>query len=182
MLASRCVHNWMYKSAAESAPAANPVAFSSPHHSGRHGKKPSYSEANPAQLLFPGSQAASPFGQGARVDRLMTDGLLGMGGLFFLMLLTYLLGLRSIRYSATSQRLFVEEGLLHAVNQSYELHQLGDAVLTQSFLMRPFGIANLVIAKPSIVLYGLRNAAAVRDLLRTGGQLEAQRANKIRWR
>jgi hypothetical protein len=45
-----------------------------------------------------------------------------------------------------------------------------------------FGVSNLVITKPHIELFGLRNADYVRDILRQGGQLEAQRVDKIRFR
>ena len=101
---------------------------------------------------------------------------------FVLRLFFYLLKLNTTKYSATSQRLIVESGSFHAVNRPYELHQLGDAVIHKPLLLRPFEIANLVIDKPRIRLVGLRNAEYVRDILRQGGQLEAQRADKARWR
>jgi hypothetical protein len=59
---------------------------------------------------------------------------------------------------------------------------LGDAVILKPLLLRMFGVSNLVITKPSVKLVGLRNAEYVRDILRQGGQLEAQRVDKIRWR
>jgi hypothetical protein len=68
------------------------------------------------------------------------------------------------------------------VNRPYELHQLGDAVIVKPLLLRFFGVANLVITSPPITLFGLRNAQYVRDILRQGGQLEAQRVDKIRFR
>ena len=107
---------------------------------------------------------------------------LGFGCLFTLLFLIYLLKLKTTKYCASSQRLIVEEGSLHSVNRPYELHQLGDAVIERPLLLRMFGVSNLVITKPHIELFGLRNADYVRDILRQGGQLEAQRVDKIRFR
>ncbi|MDR3792119.1 MAG: PH domain-containing protein [Terracidiphilus sp.] len=102
--------------------------------------------------------------------------------LYALLFALYFFRLKSTRYCASSQRLIVEEGAWHAVNKPYELHQLGDAVIVKPALLRLFNAANLVITQPPIELKGLRNAEYVRDILRQGGQLEAQRADKIRFR
>jgi hypothetical protein len=102
--------------------------------------------------------------------------------LYALLFALYFFRLKSTRYCASSQRLIVEEGAWHAVNKPYELHQLGDAVIVKPALLRLFNVANLVITQPPIELKGLRNAEYVRDILRQGGQLEAQRADKIRFR
>lgn len=107
---------------------------------------------------------------------------LGFAGLFTLLFLVYLLKLTTTKYCASSQRLIVEEGSLHSVNRPYELHQLGDAVIEKPLLLRMFGVANLEITNPRVTLLGLRNADYVRDILRQGGQLEAQRVDKIRFR
>jgi hypothetical protein len=92
------------------------------------------------------------------------------------------LKLKTTKYCASSQRLIVEEGSLHSVNRPYELHELGDAVIVKPLLLRLFGVSNLEITKPPVKLYGLRNADYVRDLLRQGGQMEASRVDKIRFR
>ena len=102
--------------------------------------------------------------------------------LYALLLLLYFFRLKTTKYSASSQRLIVEEGTWHSVNKPYELHQLGDAVILKPAILRLFEVSNLVITTPHIELYGLRNAEYVRDILRQGGQLEAQRADKIRFR
>jgi hypothetical protein len=107
---------------------------------------------------------------------------LGFAGLFTLLFLLYLLKLTTTKYCASSQRLIVEEGSFHTVNRPYELHQLGDAVIVKPLLLRLFNVSNLIITKPEVELYGLRNADYVRDILRQGGQLEAQRVDKIRFR
>ncbi len=124
----------------------------------------------------PGNEA------GLGLDRILLLIKLGFGGLFTLLLLLYLLKLKTTKYCASSQRLIVEEGSWHSENRPYELHRLGDAVIQRPLLLRMMGVSNLVIIAPHIELYGLRNADYVRDILRQGGQLEAQRVDKIRWR
>ena len=188
----------IHEMAVNNAPKNNTVAFSSPKPTLKHAKKGSHTQADQAQSTTPGGQAESPsvhssdpaqrqsddgpMERVALADRIMIEGLLSVAGLLLLKLVFYALRLKSTHYSSSSQRLFVEEGTFHTVNRSYELHHLGNAVLVKPFLIRPFGVANLAIGIPPVVLYGLRNASAVRDLLRTGGQLEAQRVDKIRWR
>jgi hypothetical protein len=122
---------------------------------------------------------AEPLNQ---LDRILALVKFGFGGLFLLLFLAYLLKLMTTKYCASSQRLIVEEGSLHSVNRPYELHQLGDAVIVKPLLLRIFDVSNLEITKPPVKLYGLRNAEYVRDILRQGGQLEAQRVDKIRFR
>lgn len=107
---------------------------------------------------------------------------IGFTTFFLLLLFAYWFKLKTTKYCASSQRLIVEEGVLHSVNRPYELHQLGDAVISKPMLLRLFSVSNLLITNPHVELYGLRNAEYVRDILRQGGQLEAQRADKIRWR
>jgi hypothetical protein len=116
------------------------------------------------------------------LNRILVLVKLGFGGLFTLLFLIYILKLKTTRYYASSQRLIVEEGTLHSVNRPYELHQLGDAVIMKPLLLRIFDVSNLVITNPRVKLIGLRNAEYVRDLLRQGGQLEASRVDKIRFR
>lgn len=131
----------------------------------------------------PSPDTDAPHGSPVRsFDSILALIKLFFGGLFTLLFLLYLLRLKTTRYSASSQRLIVEEGSLHSVNRPYELHQLGDAVILKPLLLRMFGVSNLIITNPPVELYGLRNAEYVRDILRQGGQLEAQRVDKIRWR
>lgn len=134
-----------------------------------------------------GTPAAAPAdeeppAQGWTFARILFLVKLAFGILYAVLFLLYLLRLKSTRYQASSQRLIVEEGTWHVVNKPYELHQLGDAVIEKPALLRMFDVANLVIAQPHIELKGLRNADYVRDILRQGGQLEAQRTDKIRYR
>jgi Bacterial PH domain len=197
MLALACLwfHTWIHQMAVKNSPKTNSAAVSSQRPSVKRSEKGSHAQADQGRPTAPGGQPESPSvfssdpdqsqsenASEERADRVVVKGMLVVAGFLLLKLLLYALRLKSTHYSASSQRLFVEEGTFHTVNRSYELHQLGNAVLVKPFLMRPFGVANLAIGTPLIVLYGLRNASAVRDLLRTGGQLEAQRVDKIRWR
>lgn len=126
------------------------------------------------------SDTAEP--RGLTLNRIFFLVKCGFAGLLAILFLAYLFKLKTTKYSASSQRLIVEEGALHAVNRPYELHQLGDAVILKPMFLRLFNVSNLEITKPHIVLYGLRNAEYVRDILRQGGQIEASRVDKIRWR
>ncbi len=91
--------------------------------------------------------------------------------------------LAAVKYRATSQRLFVESGVFITKSVPYEIYALGDAVVSGNIFLKLFKISNLTILEPTTIeLVGLRNADYVRDILRSGGQLEAQRADKIRWR
>lgn len=139
-------------------------------------------DAVPADDTTAADQEAPPSPRINNLDQILFLVKLGFAGLLLLLFLAYLLKLKATKYSASSQRLIVEEGSWHSVNRPYELHQLGDAVIMKPMLLRLFGVANLVVTKPHIELYGLRNADYVRDILRQGGQLEAQRVDKIRFR
>ncbi len=88
------------------------------------------------------------------LDRILLLIKLGFGGLFTLLLLLYLLKLKTTKYCASSQRLIVEEGSWHSENRPYELHRLGDAVIQRPLLLRMMGVSNLVIIAPHIELYG----------------------------
>mgnify|MGYP003341724233 CR=1 FL=1 len=92
------------------------------------------------------------------------------------------LRIKMTKYTATSQRLVVESGVLRTISQPFELHRLGDAIIEKPLLLRPFGVSNLLISRPGIYLQGIRNAAFVRDILRTSGQIEARDTTKIAWR
>jgi hypothetical protein len=90
--------------------------------------------------------------------------------------------LLTTKYRLTSQRLIVDVGVFSRVSVPYELHQLGDALVVSTLLLRMCGRATLVVQKPYVRLRGIRNAAAIRDLIRNAGQREAHRVDMIRWR
>jgi hypothetical protein len=92
------------------------------------------------------------------------------------------LTIKTTRYMATSQRLVIESGVLISRNIPYELHKLGNAIILRPFTQRILGLSNLHFPSNGIRLRGLKNADYVRDVLRSGGQIEAQRMDKIRWR
>lgn len=95
-------------------------------------------------------------------------------------LLRRLAELKTTRYRMSSQRLIVDRGVLSRVSVPFELHKFGDAVIHQPLLLRLCGVSNVHVS--GLRLEGLRNAELVRSLIRSGGQLEAQRTDKIRWR
>lgn len=90
------------------------------------------------------------------------------------------LQLRSIRYSMTSQRLKIESGIFSKTSNVYELHALGSGQVHMPFFMRMFGRSNLYVS--GLWLVGIKNAEAVRDLIRNAGQIEASRVDKARFR
>jgi hypothetical protein len=90
------------------------------------------------------------------------------------------LRLKTTRYKMSSQRLTIVSGVFSKTTNTYELHQLNSSGQIHSpFLLRLFGRANLYVG---VWLSGIRNAEAVRDLVRNAGQIEASRVDKARWR
>lgn len=93
--------------------------------------------------------------------------------------LVWALRLKCIKYKMSSQRLIVESGIFSKTSNAYELHQLQSAQVSSPFFLRMYRCANLYVG---VWLIGIRNAEAVRDLIRNAGQIEAGRAEKARWR
>ena len=93
--------------------------------------------------------------------------------------LVWALRLKCIKYKMTSQRLTIESGIFSKVNNTYELHRLNAGQIHSPFFLRMFGCANLYAG---VWLSGIRNAEAVRDLIRNAGQIEASRVDKARFR
>lgn len=151
---------------------------------GRHAAEQAADAASPdATTAAPPPEAEAPRSvPGNDLGHILSLIKLSFGALFTVLFLAYILKLMTTKYCASSQRLIVEEGSLHSVNRPYELHQLGDAVIVKPLFLRLFNVSNLEIVKPPITLVGLRNADYVRDILRQGGQMEASRVDKIRFR
>ncbi len=117
-----------------------------------------------------------------------------LGAVLAVILFWRFLILKTTRYAATSQRLIIEKGIVLTRNTPHELHDLGDFVIEKPLLQRLFGVGHLRIVGKRILsngipkatempgLIGIRNPEYVRDVLRNGGQLEAQRSDKLRWR
>ncbi len=93
--------------------------------------------------------------------------------------LVWALRLKCIKYKMSSQRLIVQSGIFSKTTNTYELHQLQAGQVQSPFFLRLFGCANLYVG---VWLIGIRNAEAVRDLIRNAGQIEASRMDKARWR
>jgi hypothetical protein len=90
------------------------------------------------------------------------------------------LRLKTTRYKMSSQRLTIASGIFSKTTNTYELHLLNSSGQIHSPLfLRLFGRANLYVG---VWLSGIRNAEAVRDLVRNAGQIEASRVDKARWR
>jgi hypothetical protein len=134
--------------------------------------------------------ASSDIAENARTGSKVSDqelthfGILAIGILVFffkvLGLIKRALSLRSIRYSMTSQRLKIESGIFSKTSNTYELHVLGSGQMHTPFFMGLFGRSNLYVS--GLWLVGIRNAEAVRDLIRNAGQIEASRVDKARFR
>jgi hypothetical protein len=100
---------------------------------------------------------------------------------FLLLRLGYrLLKLKSIKYRMSSQRLVIDSGVFTRVSVPYEVHQLGNAIVSSTMLLRMVGRGTVNLG--GLSLQGIRNPEAIRDLLRNAGQWEAGRVDKIRWR
>jgi hypothetical protein len=164
-------------------------AFDSPRRAGhkprggRHAAEQAADAASPDATTDVPSEVETPRSvPGNDLGHILNLIKLSFGALFTVLFLAYILKLMTTKYCASSQRLIVEEGSIHSVNRPYELHQLGDAVIVKPLLLRLFNVSNLEITKPPVLLVGLRNAEYVRDILRQGGQMEASRVDKIRFR
>lgn len=181
MLVCGAVRHFVARNPIAQAVLAERGIHSNSAHHARHARKPVTDDS--ADSTTAADSEPAPVSSGAVTIGRLLLWVQVLFGLFFAgLLLLYLLKLKTTRYAASSQRLIVESGSLHTVNRPYELHQLGDAVIEKPLLLRFFNVSNLVILEPRIELLGLRNAEYVRDILRQGGQLEAQRADKVRWR
>jgi len=88
-------------------------------------------------------------------------------------------------YRASSQRLEITTGLASERKVTWELHELGDALIVQPLHYRLFGVGDLTVQHRSqgpITLAAIRNPELVRDLVRGSGQFEAARWDRIRLR
>lgn len=90
------------------------------------------------------------------------------------------LRLKNISYKMSSQRLAIESGIFSKAVNTYELHQLENGQVYKPWNLRLFGRENLYIS--GLWLTGIKNAEAVRDLIRNAGQIEASRIEKARFR
>lgn len=90
------------------------------------------------------------------------------------------LRIKNMSYKMSSQRLAIESGIFSKAVNTYELHQLQNGQVYKPWNLRIFGRENLYIS--GLWLSGIKNAEAVRDLIRNAGQIEASRIEKARFR
>ena len=90
------------------------------------------------------------------------------------------LSIKNITYKMTSQRLTIESGIFSKAIITYELHHLDNGQVFKPWNIRLFERENLYIS--GIWLLAIKNAEAVRDLIRNAGQIEAGRIDKARFR
>lgn len=79
--------------------------------------------------------------------------------------------LRTQRYELTSERFKTYTGVLSRRIDQVELYRIKDITYVQPIGLRLFGLANLVLhssdlSQPLQIIRGVRNAEAVRDVLR----------------
>jgi len=163
---------------AQPAPAAAAEAHPRGKKAKTHGKTTSAAaESNAAASAPP---AAKP-NEDKEVARFL---LLALGILIIIYQVyshcVWALRLKNIKYKMSSQRLMVESGIFGKTTNTYELHTLASSGRIDSpFFPRLFGRSNLWVG---VWLSGIRNADAVRDLIRNAGQIEAGRVDKARFR
>jgi membrane protein YdbS with pleckstrin-like domain len=99
-------------------------------------------------------------------------------GIFLLLRVWYLVA--STRYRLTTQRLFVQRGLIAKKLEEVELFRVKDVTLTQGVLQRMLGVGNVVVLSsddttPHLVLAGIPDPMAVKEQLRGAFRAARQR-------
>jgi membrane protein YdbS with pleckstrin-like domain len=106
-----------------------------------------------------------------RPDFWMEMVLLGAGVLALVHIAWRNLRFRAIEYVATTQRVRIVSGIFSKDIQEIELFRVKDTAVRQGFIPRLFGLGTLTILSgdkqnPSLVLYGVPHALALRERLR----------------
>ncbi len=99
-------------------------------------------------------------------------------GLLLLLRAWYLVA--SKRYRLTTQRLFVQTGLVAKHLEEVELFRVKDVTLSQGFFQRLLGVGTVVVLStddtaPRLELAGLREPLAVKETLRSAFRAARQR-------
>lgn len=99
-------------------------------------------------------------------------------GIFLLLRVWYLVA--STRYRLTTQRLFVQRGLIAKHLEEVELFRVKDVTLNQGMLQRLLGVGNVVVLSsddttPQLVLAGIPDPLAVKEQLRGAFRAARQR-------
>ena len=166
--------------AASAQPAPVPAADSHAH--GKKTKTRGKAASAPAESNAAAS-AAQPASPGKRED---TAYFLTLAiGILVIVYQVYqhcvwALRLKNIKYKMSSQRLMIDSGIFSKKTTTHDLHKHSSTGEIQSpFFPRLCGRSNLWVG---LWLSGIRNAEAVRDLIRNAGQIEASRIDKARFR
>lgn len=82
------------------------------------------------------------------------------------------LELRCTRYELSTQRLRLRSGVLNKRTDDLELYRVKDLRLDEPLVLRPFGLANLVLetsdrSNPLVVIRGIADAESLMDEVRT---------------
>ena len=99
-------------------------------------------------------------------------------GLLFLLRAWYLVA--ATRYRLTTQRLFVQTGLVAKNLEEVELFRVKDVTLTQGMLQRMLGVGTVVVLStddtaPRLELHGILGPMEVKEQIRTAFRASRQR-------
>lgn len=128
------------------------------------------------QLIFETKPAARAY-LGTILAGLVLLPLFLVGGLLWLRV-WYLVA--STRYRLTTQRLFVQTGLIAKHVEEVELFRVKDVTLSQGVLQRMLGVGNVVVLSsddtaPQLVLAGIPDPLAAKEQLRGAFRAARQR-------
>ncbi len=101
-------------------------------------------------------------------------------GLGLLLLLRVWYRVASTRYRLTTQRLFVQTGLIAKNLEEVELFRVKDVTLTQGMLQRMLGVGTVVVLStddtaPRLELHGILGPMEVKEQIRTAFRASRQR-------
>jgi uncharacterized membrane protein YdbT with pleckstrin-like domain len=106
--------------------------------------------------------------------------LLPVVGLGLLLLLRVWYLVASTRYRLTTQRLFVQKGLIAKQLEEIELFRVKDVTVSQGFIQRLLGVGTVIVLStddttPQLELAGIRKPVAVKETLRGAFRTARQR-------
>jgi uncharacterized membrane protein YdbT with pleckstrin-like domain len=81
------------------------------------------------------------------------------------------LTVRSLRYELTTERLLMSSGIFSRNSEALELYRVKDYELQEPFVLRLFGLGNLVLlthdeSNPTVLLRAIPGSKALRDQIR----------------
>jgi uncharacterized membrane protein YdbT with pleckstrin-like domain len=89
----------------------------------------------------------------------------------FLIVLMKWLQIRFLRYELTTERLRLSQGVLSRSTDQVELYRVKDYILREPFLLRMFGLGDVVLettddSNPTVLLRAIHQPGSVRDQIR----------------